>query len=279
MVVSTVEGLRKTGQSHIASAEGDGRNGERPGLLASHPLRHALLWIGLYVVVVNVGDQLSARVGVPNSVTALLLVGLSAWLVLSLRRGGWLRYHGVRPLSIDDVDGTLLYLPLVAIVGLQLTRGLRGDLDLTTVLLVVVLMACVGLLEELIFRGLLLRAIQRSSTLTRAVVISGVTFGVGHVVNLARGMAPTDQAIQVGFGVVIGIVLALLFVVTGTIMPLVVFHALLNISGNLVVADAGQESLMLAGTTVLCAGYAAYLVHVLRRRGPSAVITQPPPVR
>lgn len=82
-------------------------------------------------------------------------------------------------------------------------------------------------------------------------------------------MTPVEQAIQIGFGVVLGIVLVLLFAVTGTIVPLIAFHTLLNIYGNLTRADPAWESLVLAATTVICAGYAAYLVSVLRRRGPS----------
>jgi uncharacterized protein len=245
--------------------------------LVQSPVWHAIGWIGMYVALVGIGDWLSGLVGVPNSVTTVLLVALSALLILYLRRDGWLSYHGVRPFRRSDLDGTLRYIPLVLIAVMQYTKGLRDDLDLTAVLLIFALMICVGFLEELIFRGMLFRGIQRSSNLTRAVVISGVTFGIGHVVNLARGMAPVDQAIQIGFGVVLGIVLALLFAVTGTIVPLIVFHALLNISGNVTVADPASESLMLAATTVLCASYAAYLVTVLRRRGPSPDMSEPAP--
>lgn len=108
-------------------------------------------------------------------------------------------------------------------------------------------------------------------------MISGVTFGIGHVVNLARGMSPLEQSIQVGFGVVLGIVLALLFAVTGTIVPLIVFHALLNITGNITAGDPKADLVMLATTTVVCVGYGLYLVAVLRRRGPAEGISQPAP--
>ena len=239
------------------------------------PVWHAVAWIGVYVALVGIGDWLSELVGVPNSVTTVLLVALSAFLILYLRGDGLLSYHGVRPFRRSDVKCTLLYIPLVLIAVMQYTKGLRDDLDLKAVLLIIALMICVGFLEELIFRGMLLRGIQRTSNLTRAVVVSGITFGVGHIVNLARGMAPVEQAIQIGFGVVLGIVLALLFAVTGTIVPLIVFHTLLNISGTVTVANPASESLMLAATTTLCVGYAAYLVSVLRRRGPSPDMVEP----
>jgi uncharacterized protein len=241
------------------------------------PVWHAVAWIGIYVVLVGVGDWLSELVGVPNTATTVLLAVLSALLILYLRRDGWIRFYGVRRFRRSDVNGTLLYVPLALIAVMQYTKGLRDDLGLTSVLLIIALMICVGFLEELIFRGMLFRGIQRTSSLMRAVVISGVTFGVGHIVNLARGMTPVEQAIQIGFGVVLGIVLALLFAVTGTIVPLIAFHTLLNISGNVTVANPASESLMLAATTVICAGYAVYLVSVLRRRGPSLDMLEPAP--
>lgn len=239
------------------------------------PVWHAVAWIGIYVVAVNIGDALSEVIGVPNSGTAAVLAVVSLWLILYLRADGWLPYYGVRAVRRSDFDKTWLYIPLVLTAAMQFTKGLRDDLDLTAVLLIVALMICVGFLEELIFRGMLFRGIQRTSTLTRAVVISGVTFGIGHIVNLARGMTAVEQIIQIGFGIVLGIVLALLFAVTETIVPLIVFHALLNISGNLTAGDPGAEWLMLAATTVLCAGYAAYLVSVLRGRRADTAMSVP----
>jgi len=83
--------------------------------LVQSPVWHAVAWIGIYVVLVGVGDWLSELAGVPNSVTTVLLVAVSAFLILYLRRDGWLAYHGVRPFRRSDTKGTLLYLPLVVV--------------------------------------------------------------------------------------------------------------------------------------------------------------------
>ena len=183
------------------------------------PIWHAVVWIVAYVLLVNLGDWGSELIGEPNAATAPLLVVLSIVLLLYVKRNGWSRYYGLRPLRRDQFGGTLLYLPLVVIAVLQYTKGYRDDLDLTAVLLIIILMVCVGFIEELVFRGFLFRGILRKSTLTRAVVISGVTFGIGHIVNLARGYTGVEQIVQIGMAVVLGVVLALLFAVSGTILP------------------------------------------------------------
>lgn len=190
------------------------------------PIWHAVVWIVAYVVLVPIGDALSELVGEPNSVTAPLLAVLSLVLLLYVRRNGWLGYYGLRSFRKADFTKTLLYIPLLAIAMMQYAKGLRAGLDVTAVLLIIALMVCVGFIEELVFRGFLFRAILEKRSLTGAVVISGITFGLGHVVNLARGYTGVEQLIQIGSAIVLGIVLALLFAVTGTIVPLIIFHAL-----------------------------------------------------
>jgi uncharacterized protein len=233
----------------------------------SRPVRHAVIWILAYVLLVNLGDWASEMLAEPSSVTAPLLIVFSVALLLYVIKHGWSRSYGLHPLRKDQFRDTLLYLPLVVLLGLQYAKSYRDDLDLTAVLLIVVLMIGVGFIEELLFRGFLFRAILTTSNLTRAVIISGVTFGIGHIVNLARGYTGAQQVTQILIAIALGVVLALLFAVSGTIVPLIVFHTLLNIGGNFTAATAESESLMLAATVIICAVYSGYLIVVLRQRG------------
>ncbi|AWB89174.1 CPBP family intramembrane glutamic endopeptidase [Salinibacterium hongtaonis] len=236
-------------------------------LRAASPIWHAVVWILAYVLIVTVGDWISAIIGVPNSATAPLVLLLSIVLVLYVTRNGWARYYGLIALRRDQFQRTLLYIPLVVLALLQFTLGLRADLDVRAVLLTVLLMLGVGFAEELVFRGFLFRALLSESTLPRAIIISGLTFGVGHLVNLARGYSGAEQIVQIAVAIVLGVVLAMLFAVSGTIVPLIAFHALFNISGDLSAANSDREGLILAATIVISAGYAAYLAVVLRKHG------------
>lgn len=51
----------------------------------------------------------------------------------------------------------------------------------------VITMAIVGYVEEIIFRGLLYKAIEKDNV-KQAIIISAVTFGAGHIVNLLTDM-------------------------------------------------------------------------------------------
>jgi energy-coupling factor transporter ATP-binding protein EcfA2 len=61
-------------------------------------------------------------------------------------------------------------------------------------------MANVGYLEELLFRGYLLEAIEQDKGRRRAVIISGITFGLGHIVNIFRGYEALELVGLSGFG-------------------------------------------------------------------------------
>lgn len=73
-------------------------------------------------------------------------------------------------------------------------------------------MLCVGFLEEVIFRGLLFKAIAKDN-IKPAVVISSVTFGVGHIINLfnGSGMALVSNLCQIVFAIAVGFLLVTIF--------------------------------------------------------------------
>lgn len=198
----------------------------------TRPIWHALIWIAIYIVAFNIGDVVGERLSFPG-LTSLVLVGLSVALLIYLRVSGRLAFYGVRSVQSGTLPLTLFYVPLFAIAFLQYGTGFAPGLDVQTVVFAILLVAAVGFIEELLFRGFLLQALRTQNNLTRAIIISGVTFGIGHIVNLLRGHSLAEQAVQVVGAVLIGIAVAYCAVLTGSIMPGVVFHALFNLFGTL----------------------------------------------
>lgn len=63
-----------------------------------------LVWIGIYCVLMSVGDALSALVGVEKSLSLLVGIGLSAVLARFLQRHGLLGVYGLRALPLRKRD-------------------------------------------------------------------------------------------------------------------------------------------------------------------------------
>ncbi len=123
----------------------------------------------------------------------------------------------------------------------------------------IVCMLCVGFLEEVIFRGLLFEAIAKGN-IKSAVVISSVTFGIGHIINLfnGSGMDVVNNLCQIVFAIAVGFLLVTIFYRGGSLLPCILVHAAINTLGTFA-NDAGLSvSTRLAQLAVLIAIAAFY---------------------
>ena len=110
-------------------------------------------------------------------------------------------------------------------------NGIAINLPLSGVVCYIVCMLCVGFVEEVIFRGLLFKALEKDSVNT-AIVISSVTFGLGHLLNLVNGSGAglVENLFQVTGAIVIGFLFVVLFYRGKSLYPCVIAHAVINIT-------------------------------------------------
>ena len=92
-------------------------------------------------------------------------------------------------------------------------------------------MLCVGFLEEVIFRGLLFKAIAKDNVKT-AIIISSVTFGLGHLLNLVNGSGVeiVENLFQVTGAIAIGFLFVILYYRGGSLLPCIITHSAINIT-------------------------------------------------
>ena len=228
-------------------------------LLEKKPILHAVLWIIIYIVLVNIGDAFSEQLQIQNSVTSLLLLALSLGLLVYVWRTNRMKAFGVQTITKKDFRIALFYIPLILIALSQYLGPINPALSTAEIAFAILLMLNVGFLEELIFRGFLYQGINSQSGVKRAVIISGITFGLGHIVNLLRGYGAAQQIEQILLGITLGIGLALLVAITKSIIPGFIFHSLLNTGGTIIQQSDTLETYTVILALVLSAVYAVYL--------------------
>ena len=145
----------------------------------------AVVWIVAYCVLMSVGDGLSAMAGVEKSVTLAVAIALSVVLLLFLKNNNLMQRYGLC-LPQNSAKQMLFYLPIVAMLTANLWHGLAINYSAVESVLYVLSMLCVGFLEEVIFRGLLFESLKKDNVKV-AIVVSSVTFGIGHIINLFNG--------------------------------------------------------------------------------------------
>lgn len=224
----------------------------------------AILWIVAYVVLSSLADQLSATAGIMKSVTAVLHIAMSLILFFWIRNNDLSEKYGFRR-SVIPAKRVLYYLPLIIIASTGFWGGIKLRYGFPEALLYFISMCCVGFLEEVIFRGLLFRAMEKDNLKT-AVIVSSLTFGIGHIVNLfnGNGRDPASSMIQIVFAVLVGFVLVLIFYHGRSLISCILFHSANNAlkvfstEGNL---DPKTEMMLnLVLIVVVLGGYSLYLV-------------------
>lgn len=89
-------------------------------------------------------------------------------------------------------------------------------------------MLLIGYVEELVFRGFLFKALLSKDGLKAAIIISSVTFGIGHIVNLFAGQVTVEAVATVFFAISWGFIFTLVFYKSGSLFPGIIAHGLVD---------------------------------------------------
>ena len=195
-------------------------------LYQRNELLFALLWIGAYVLLFSLADGISESIGVQKILTAPFAVLMSYVLLRWIRKSGLSEKYGLCS-APGTAKRALWYLPMLLLVSVNLWGGISMRTSAVEALLYVITMFGVGFLEEVIFRGLLFRSMQKDG-LVSAIIVSSVTFGFGHIVNLLNGADFVPTLLQTLYATSIGYLFTMLFYRTGTLLPCIVTHGIFN---------------------------------------------------
>ena len=157
----------------------------------------------------------------------------------------------------------LFYIPLLVLLTANLWYGVAMNLPPLETVLYVLSMFCVGFLEELIFRGLLFQAMAKDGVRS-AIIVSSVTFGIGHIVNLVNGSGAEllPNLLQVMYAVAIGFAFVMIYWKTKSMMPCIIVHSVFNglsVFANEAVMTPRRQIISGILLTVIAGGYALYL--------------------
>lgn len=124
-------------------------------------------------------------------------------------------------------------MPLLVLASGNLWNGFAANYSPTETVCRIVCMLCVGFLEEVIFRGLLFASIAKDNVKS-AIIISSVTFGIGHIINLfnGSGMGLASNLCQIVFAVAVGFMLVTIFYRGGSMLPCIIVHSAINTLGT-----------------------------------------------
>lgn len=233
-------------------------------LYARNELAFSLLWIVAYVVLYSVADAVSAQIGILKIISLPVALLFTLGMLAFIRKRDLWEHYGLTGLKAVSLRACLYYIPFAILASSNLWNGVTLRFSLFETLLFVASMACVGFMEETLFRGLLFRALAKRRLQT-AIVVSSITFGLGHIVNLLNGAEVLPTLLQILYATSVGYLFTVFFIKTQSLVPCMVTHATINaLSAFAVAGGTGQQILFVVLLIAVALAYAIYLHRALR---------------
>ena len=196
-------------------------------------LSFSLVWIGLYVVVMNIAlrfcggfDDLGSKTVPQLLVPVLCIMALAAASTVWVLRSGLSLKYGLCSFK-GSAKQFLFFIPLVILSCVNLKNGLGLSAPAAVTVLMAIQLAAAGYVEEIIFRGFLFRAMEKDN-LRSAIIVSAVTFGAGHIVNLVNTADTLQVLLQVCYAIMIGFMYTIIVYKGGSLWPCIASHMFVN---------------------------------------------------
>jgi len=197
-------------------------------LFKKNELLFSLIAIIVYVFGMSIMEELSVLVGVSKIFALLFSLVLTVIFVFWIIKNKHNEYYGLTMKNIE-YKKYLYFIPLFIVVTSNLWLGIGFNYTMLEGIIYFITMLFVGFLEEIIFRGFLFRAMSKDN-LKSAIIVSSITFGLGHIINLLNGSADSvlDNILQIISAIAFGFLFVTIFIKSKSIIPCILTHSMLN---------------------------------------------------
>lgn len=191
-------------------------------IFEKHETLFSILLIVVYVVVNSYCKQnfglTDYRSAIVNTIFSVALLAL----IIALKR---VSFYGLT--KITNLKEYLYFIPLLLIVSVNLWSGININNTASEILFHILTMLNVGFIEEIIFRGFLFKMMEKDNVKS-AIIVSSLTFGIGHVVNLLNGADFVPTLLQICYAIALGYLFVIIFYKSKSLVPCIVAHSLIN---------------------------------------------------
>ncbi len=191
-------------------------------IFEKHETLFCIFLIIVYIVVNSVCVQNFGNASFVSFIANTLLSACLIVILLVLKRTA---YYGLK--RVENARQYLYFIPLFIIVTVNLWNGFNINHSSNEILFHILTMMNIGFIEEIIFRGFLFKMMAKNNVKS-AMIVSAITFGVGHIVNLINGADLIPTLIQICYATSIGYLFVLMFHKSKSLVPCIITHSLVN---------------------------------------------------
>lgn len=181
---------------------------------------------------------------------------LSLVVILFIVKNKLGEYYGLT--KFPSPKEFLYFIPLLILMSVNLWGGVQIRNTTSQITFYILFMICVGFLEEIIFRGFLFKMMAKDNVNT-AMIVSSLTFGIGHIINLFNGADLIPTLIQVCYAVAGGYLFVIIFQKGRSLWPCIIAHASINALSVFGVENTISTYIAPVFLILISVSYAAYL--------------------
>ena len=215
----------------------------------------AVLWIVVYCVVMA---PIKGKLGYGSVWWLLAMTVFTVGIISFVKVNHLEEKYGLTGFP-KDMKRYLFFIPMFILATGNLWDGLAPSYKGIEIVIATLSMILVGFVEEMIFRGFLFKAMLGNGKTVPAIIVSAVTFGIGHIVNLFTGQASFETVMQVIFAVSWGFIFTMVFYKSGSLIPCIIAHAMIDVFSLYGADNELTDWIYIVVTIVMAIFYCIYL--------------------
>lgn len=225
------------------------------------------IWFAIVAIIIytfghSITDELSVDIGVTKLITLIFDIIYTLVIVYFIKKNKLAKYYKINK-SEQNAKESLYYIPLLILAFHNIFFGVQMNMPILDSTIYICSMLFVGFLEEIIFRGFLFNAMKKDN-IKSAIIVSSLTFGIGHIINYLNGSAELIPTLcQILFAVSVGYLFVILLLKGKSIIPCIITHSLINMTS--VFANATFTSKYLIPISVVFTTFTLIYAIYLRR--------------
>ncbi len=157
--------------------------------------------------------------------TFLCNLVLSLGIIIFILKNRLVKYYSLD--SFPNPKKYLYFFPMILLIFVNFIGGVGINNTFFEILFYMLSMICVGFLEEIIFRGFLFKMMAKDS-LKSAIIVTTITFGIGHILNLFNGADLIPTLVQICYAMAGGYLFVMILIKSKSLWPCIITHSLLN---------------------------------------------------
>ena len=229
-------------------------------LYEKHEVLFAVLWIAAYCIAMT---PVKGQFGYGSPWMLLVLAAFATGMTALVEKWKLNGKYGLVGWP-KNMKRYLFFIPMWVLATGNLWDGFAPSYRGMTLAIATLSMLLVGYVEELLFRGFLFKAMLGNGKAITAIIVSALTFGIGHIVNLFAGQASVETVLQMLFAVSWGFILTMVFYRGGSLIPCVIAHAMIDVFSLYGADNALADWICITATIVVAVFYCVYLGRLKR---------------